>query len=69
MKLLMKSIKQLFCIHWFDEQPVRDYNYSVGLIICGEQKTCTVTVQPRICSKCGLKEERRIGEPIYNGWT
>jgi predicted Zn-ribbon and HTH transcriptional regulator len=65
----MRRLKQIFCVHWFDEQPVREYGYSEGAIICMEQKSYRVTVQPRACSKCGLTEERRVGEPIYEGWN
>lgn len=65
----MRPLKQIFCVHWFDVQPNREYDYSSGAIVCCEQKTYSVTVQPRICSKCGFTEERGIGEPIYLGWN
>lgn len=65
----MRHIKQIFCVHWFDDLPLREYDYSQGPIICTQQRAYRVTVQPRVCSKCEYTEERRIGEPIYEGWT
>lgn len=63
------KLKQIFCLHWFDERPTYEYEYSAGPIICTEQRTYRATIQPRICSKCGLKEERRIGDPVCEGWS
>jgi len=65
----MRTLKQFFCTHWFDPQPMRDYEYSSGPIVCGDQRSFRATIEPRICSKCGLSEERRIAEPEYLGWN
>lgn len=65
----MRRFGQIFCIHWFDAMPRYEYEYSAGVIICTEQKTFRALMEPRICSKCGLTEERRIGEPVYLGWN
>lgn len=64
----MRTLKQLFCTHWFDTQPTYEYEYSDGQIVCAEQRTFRATIEPRECSKCGLKEYRRIGEPVFLGW-
>lgn len=62
------KLKQIFCVHWFDEQPTQEYTSHEGAIVCAEQKSYHITVQPRVCSKCGFTETRRIGEPVYEGW-
>lgn len=62
------GLKQVFCVHWFDDGKPYDSEYSEGSIICTEQRTYTVAVQDRICSKCGRIESRRLGEPVYEGW-
>lgn len=64
----MRRLRQLLCVHWFDEQPTYEYQFSNGPIICTQQKSWTAAMQPRVCSKCGLKEERRVGELVFNGW-
>lgn len=64
----MKKLRQIFCVHWFDIGPDYEYEYSDGAIVCMEQRTYLVKVQPRVCSKCGLSETRRVGQPIPLGW-
>lgn len=63
------KLRQFFCVHWFDEQPLRQYAEYGDIIIACQQREYLVTVQPRVCSKCGFEETRRIGEPVYQGWN
>lgn len=65
---MRRFFKQLFCLHWFDLQPRYEREYSEGPIICFERRHFRATIERRICSKCGLEEERRIGDPVYDGW-
>lgn len=65
---MWRRLKRLLCRHWFDEQEPYEHEYSSGDIICFERRQFRIKIQLRVCSKCGLKEERRIGEPAYLGW-
>lgn len=65
----MIKLKQMFCCHWFDETGPYTVSYWDGPIICTEQRTYNVDVKERICFKCGKVESRRVGEPIYIGWS
>lgn len=65
---MMLRLRQIFCVHWFNEQPPEEYTYSEGHVICMQQRTYHVMRQYRACSKCGLDEYRRVGEPVYEGW-
>lgn len=64
----MRPFRQLLCLHWFDVLPSEQYVSYVGPIVCTEQREFLVMVEPRICSKCGLRETRRVGEPVFLGW-
>lgn len=63
----LRSLKQLFCVHWFDDQPSGETEYSAGAIICCEQRLFKATVQSRKCSKCKLEEERNV-DVVCLGW-
>jgi predicted Zn-ribbon and HTH transcriptional regulator len=65
----MRALRQLFCVHWFDDQPSYAYEYFAGAVVNCEQKKFEVMVQPRCCSKCGFTETRRLGEPRCLGWS
>jgi len=65
----MARLRQMFCVHWFDVLPRYEYEYGEGQIVCTEQKTFRAVIEPRTCSKCGLNETRRIGEPSFLGWN
>lgn len=63
-----RTIKQLFCVHWFD--PIiesEDLEYR-GAIVCHEQQGYAVTRQHRSCYKCGYSDSRFIKEH-YEGWS
>lgn len=64
----MRWLKQLICLHWFDIGPDYEYEESSGPIVCMEQSTYRITAQRRVCSKCGLSEQRRIGDSVCLGW-
>jgi hypothetical protein len=46
-----------------------EFAESRGPIIATQQKTWTFTQESRTCCKCGLVDTRRVGEPVYEGWT
>lgn len=64
----MMKLRQFMCVHWFDAPVVLNYSESYGAIVCCEQKTDTVTIERRTCSKCGLTDRREIGR-AYEGWS
>lgn len=64
----MPRIKQFLCLHWFDVLPTYQREYSHGAIVCMERRVSRGTFESRTCSKCGLQEERRVGEPEFLGW-
>ncbi|MDI1262659.1 MAG: hypothetical protein PS018_05315, partial [bacterium] len=66
---VMRRLKQLLCVHWFDVQPNQTRDEHRGAIVCNEQREFRVTFSERTCAKCGLAEERQIGEPEFLGWS
>lgn len=64
---MIKRLRQLFCVHWFDPLPDYSYEYSAGQMVCGEQRLFSATREQRRCSKCGL-EETRVRNIECLGW-
>jgi hypothetical protein len=65
---LREKIRQAMCLHWFDPPTTREFSEYVGAIICCQQKSYRVTAETRVCSKCGLTDSRKIGDPVFEGW-
>lgn len=61
-------IRQLLCVHWFDVGPDVQREVSVGGIVNLQRKQYRIMEQQRICSKCDLREVRRVGEYEFLGW-
>jgi hypothetical protein len=68
MARFFERLRQRRCVHWFDIGPDYEHAYSGGVIVCNEQRVFRVTMQRRVCSKCGLSEERRVSDPVCVGW-
>lgn len=65
---MMRWLKQMCCVHWFDPSITREDEYHAGHIICNQQKLFRQLVEIRICSRCDLIDSRRIGDPECLGW-
>jgi hypothetical protein len=68
MRNLLKKIRQARCLHWFNPPVTMEFTEWSGAIVCCQQKHWTYTQETRTCSKCGLTDSRRVGEPVYMGW-
>lgn len=66
---MLKRIKRMLCVHWFDATTAYEFAEGRGPIVATQQKSWTFTQESRTCSKCGLVDTRRVGEPVYEGWT
>lgn len=68
MRKLFTRIKQALCLHWFDPVRTDEYSEHVGHFICHQQRLYEYTEETRTCSRCGLTDKRRVGEPRFIGW-
>lgn len=65
---MFDRIKRAMCLHWFDAPTIHESDGYVGAIVCCQQKHFTFKVETRVCSRCGLSDSRRLGEPVFEGW-
>lgn len=61
------TMKQFFCRHWFDVTKREAVEFSAGMIIATQRRVYRATDETRVCSKCGLKEMRRL-DTVCTGW-